>query len=215
MDGNIIGKVKAWALVSGLLCVLFYLLHDIVGAMNYPGYDPMCQAVSDLTAVDAPSFAVASGYSAVYGVFSCLCCAMLCMITTNERRELRIGIRLFTVMNMVSAIGYSLFPLTSGGYDGSFQSFVHVYVLTALVVLLSIASSVMLSIGGSRDGRKILSIISIIALLCMFFGAVGTSVFPEEFFGLVERFSTYSAVIFIGFLGVYWYIDGRDGKSAD
>lgn len=30
--------------------------------------------------------------------------------------------------------------MTSSGYDGSFQSFVHVYVITILVVLLSIVS---------------------------------------------------------------------------
>ena len=28
---------------------------------------------------------------------------------------------------------------------------------------------------------------------------------PKEIFGIVERFSTYSAVVFTGILGVYWY----------
>ena len=28
-----------WTLVCGLLSVLFYLLHDIIGAQYYPGYE--------------------------------------------------------------------------------------------------------------------------------------------------------------------------------
>ena len=35
-----------WTLVCGLLSVLFYLLHDIIGAQYYPGYEWTKQAVS-------------------------------------------------------------------------------------------------------------------------------------------------------------------------
>ncbi len=202
------------ALLAGILSVLFYLLHDVIGAMNYPGYDFMRQAVSDLTATDAPSFAVASGYSAVYGIFSCLCCILLCLIVSEQRKGIRLGILLFTAMSFVSAIGYSLFPLSSSGYDGSMQSFVHVYIITILVVLLSVASLILISVGGFRDGKKILGIVSIIALLCMMLGAAGSSALPQDVFGLVERFSTYSAVVYTGFLGVYSYlvfVEGRYG----
>ena len=210
MDYEMMKKMGILAMISGILSVVLYLLHDIVGAMNYPGYDAMKQAVSDLTALDAPSFAVASGYSAVYGIFSCLCCVLLCLLMVNERKGLRIGIYLFTAMEFISAIGYSLFPLTSGGYDGSFQSFMHVYVITILVVLLSIVSLLMISISGFKDGKKVLGIIATIALLLMFIGAAGSMAVPKDIFGLVERFSTYSAVVFTGVLGIYVYMCIRD-----
>lgn len=48
-------------------------------------------------------------------------------------------------MNFISAIGYALFPLSSAGYDGSVQSFIHAYILTALVIL-SIVSLVLMVI---------------------------------------------------------------------
>jgi len=38
-------------------------------------------------------------------------------------------------VHAVSAIGYSLFPLSGSGYDGSVQSFIHVYIVTVLVVI--------------------------------------------------------------------------------
>ena len=199
------------AAVSGLLSVLFYILHDVIGGLNYPGYDWMTQAVSDLTATDAPSYAIASALSAVYGVFSCICCILLSYLTSDKRAGLKWGILLFTIMELVSAAGYTLFPLSSAGYDGSTQSFIHDYVITVLVVLLSIISLALISIGGHRDNRKVLYIVSVLALLCMFFGAAGSGALPQSVFGIIERFSTYSAVVFTGFLGIYWYLSFTKG----
>ena len=127
------------------------------------------------------------------------------MMLADERKSLKAGICLFTAMHGVSAIGYSLFPLSGSGYDGSVQSFIHVYIVTALVVLLSIVSLILIAVGSFRDHRKGLGFLSLVALACMFFGAVGSMNLPKEIFGIVERFSTYSAVVFTGILGVYWY----------
>lgn len=198
-------QMKLWALTTGVLSVLFYVLHDIIGAMYYPGYNRMTQAVSDLTAIDAPSRIIASGFTFVYGIFTGICCAFLCVLAADMKKTLRLGIYLFTAMNAVSAIGYSLFPLTGSGYDGSFQSFVHVYVVTVLVVLLSIASLIMIAAGSFKEKRRILGILAIISLVCMFFGAVGSGALPNSIFGIVERFSTYSAVVFTGIMGIAFY----------
>lgn len=189
--------------LSGVLGAVFYLLHDVVGAMNYPGYRWMSQAVSDLTATDAPSFALASGLSSVYGILSCVCCLFVCVLAVDTNKPMKLGIALFTGMNFVSAAGYSLFPLSGAGYDGSVQSFMHVYVVTTAVVLLSIVSLVLMAVGAFRGKRKLLGALAAAALLCMFVGAVGSANVPREYFGLVERFSTYSAVVFTAILGIF------------
>ncbi len=54
-------KLINWLCLSGVVAAVFYLLHDTIGTANYPGYNWASQAVSDLTATDAPSFAVAGG----------------------------------------------------------------------------------------------------------------------------------------------------------
>ena len=108
---------------------------------------------------------------------------------------------MYTAMQIISAVGYSLFPLSSEGYDGSFQSFVHVYIVTVAVVLLSVSSLLVFSVAGFKGGRKFFSILAIVALCLMVFGAIGTTTFPKDYFGLVERFSTYSAVLFTASLG--------------
>ena len=193
-----------WACVCGIVSVVFYLLHDVIGAANYPGYQWTKQAVSDLTALDAPSFPIARALSGIHGIFTAVCCAFLCVMLADKRKSLKVGVWLFTAMHGVSAIGYSLFPLSGSGYDGSFQSFLHVYIVTALVVVLSIISLILIAAGSFREHRKGLGVLSLAALACMFFGAAGSAILPKEIFGVVERFSTYSAVVFTGVLGVYW-----------
>lgn len=197
-----------WFCLSGVISIIFYLLHDIVGAMNYPGYNWMSQAVSDLTAADAPSFVISSGFVTVYKILNCLCCAVLCVLMQKEKKKtLKIGVYLFSVMNFISAIGYALFPLSGSGYDGSVQSFIHVYILTALVVVLSIISLILIAAGSFRgmDKHKLLGILAIVSLLLMFVGAVGQANVSKDIFGVIERFSTYSAVVFTGILGIFGF----------
>ena len=200
-------KLINWLCLSGVISIIFYLLHDIIGAINYSGYNWMSQAVSDLTSTDAPSFVVASGFVTVYKILNCLCCALLCILIKNEdKKTLRLGVYLFSIMNFISAIGYALFPLSSVGYDGSMQSFIHVYILTTLVVISSIVSLVLIAIGSFKSKYKLLGISAIISLVLMFIGAVGSANVSKDIFGIVERFSTYSAVVFTGILGIFGFI---------
>jgi hypothetical protein len=120
-------------------------------------------------------------------------------------RMFRLGIYLFAVMNWVSGIGYSLFPLSTAGFAGTIRDILHAYVVTGLVVLLSIVSLLFIIIGGikNRGALKFLSAFAAAMLLCMFGGAVGVNLVPPAYFGIAERFSTYSAVIFNALLGLY------------
>ena len=208
-------KLANWFCLSGVIGLVFYILHDIVGAMYYPNYSWMSQAVSDLTAINAPSFVIASGLSSIYGIFSCLCCAMVCVVVQEKaNRILRLGVYLYTVMNFISAIGYSLFPLSESGYAGSFQDIIHLYVVTALVVVLSIASLLLIAVGGLKNKvNKPLAILALLSLGFMFLGVIGVSVVPPDYFGIPERFSVYSAVVFTAVLGVYGYLEQRDFKT--
>ena len=199
-------KLITYLCLAGILSLLFYILHVVVGALNYPGYNWTSQAVSDLTATDSPVYGISHSLSLIHGILSCLCSLLVCiLVKKEEKKTLRLGVYLFTTMNFISAIGYSLFPLSSKGYDGSFQSFMHVYVITIAVVLLSIISLILISVGAFKSKKKLLGTLSIVALLLMFFGAAGSGILPKSVFGIVERFSTYSAVVFTAILGIYGF----------
>ena len=199
-------KLINWLCLSGIVSIFFYLLHDIIGAMHYPNYNWLSQAVSDLTARDAPSFIIANGYVTVYGIFNCLCCAVVSILMENKKNKvLKIGVYIFTIMNFISAVGYALFPLSSAGFNGTIQSIIHVYIITTLVVLLSIISLILIAIGALKEKNKTLGTLAILSLTLMFIGAVGSGIVPKEYFGVIERFSTYSAVVFTGILGIYGF----------
>ena len=193
--------------LSGVAAAVFYFLHVYYGIQNYPNYSSMTQAVSDLTATDAPSFIIASRFSALYSMFAVLGCTFLCLIVTDQiNKTFRLGIYLYTIMNWVSSIGYTLFPLSEKGYQGTFQDIMHFYVVTIAVVLLSIVSLILIFIGGRRNKEtKAIAILGLAALLLMFLGSIGTGVAPKEYFGVLERFSVFSVVIYTALLGLFGY----------
>jgi hypothetical membrane protein len=193
--------------LSGVVAAVFYFLHVYFGMKNYPGYNSLSQAVSDLTATDAPSFVVASRFSSLYSMFAVIGCTFLCLIVTDQsNKPFRLGIYLYTGMNWVSSVGYTLFPLSSKGFQGTFQDIMHFYVVTTTVVLLSIVSLLFIFIGGRHNqATKVIAILGLIALLSMFMGSIGTGLAPQAYFGLFERFSVFSVVIYTALLGVFGY----------
>lgn len=124
----------------GVVSFLSYALAVIFSPLAYPGYHPLAQAVSDLSAADAPSLALWNQLSAGYNACEVVCATIVCVgIQGQKTKLLRAGIYLFVIMEWISALGYRMFPLSTSGYAGTFQDVTHL-IVTALVVLLSIVS---------------------------------------------------------------------------
>jgi hypothetical protein len=208
-------KVINWLSLSGVFALVFYFLHVFIGMQNYPGYNWLHQAVSDLTAVNSPSYQIASRYTSLYGSLSWLCCVIVTLIIQNKVNKIfRLGIYLYTVMNWISNIGYGLFPLSKSGFQGTFQDIMHFYVVTILVVVLSIASLLLIIIGGLKtNNTKIISIFALLALVSMFFGSIALGAFSKMYFGLWERFSVFSVVIFTCFLGLFGFLINTEKET--
>lgn len=185
----------------GLVSFLSYAAAVIFAPLAYPGYDWMAQAVSDLSAADAPSLALWNQLSAGYNA-----CEVVCIgIQGRNPKLLRTGVYLFAVMEWISAIGYRMFPLSSSGYAGAFQDVMHMAV-TAAVVLLSIVSLAILIAAGVKDRRcRSYGVCAAAALGMMLVGAVGTKLVPAQYFGVVERFSVFAATGFNAALGIHLY----------
>lgn len=205
-----------WLGLLGVASFLSYLLAVIVSPMAYPGYHWLRQAVSDLSAYDAPSRELWMQLSSVYGTCSIVFVTLACVYVQNRlNRTLRVGIYLFAIMNWVSNLGYSMFPLTTSGYAGTVLDAMHI-IVTAAVVLLSIASLVTIMVGGYKEKKyRSMAIFATICLLSMLIGAIGTGVVPPEYFGVTERFSVFAATAFTAILGLYVFfgIDFIENKS--
>ena len=108
-------------------------------------------------------------------------------------------------MNWVSAVGYAAFPLPASGRPQGFQGTMHL-VITAAVVLMSIASLMLIFYGGCRKKACLfLGRWAMIALVCMMLGALGTNILPAAYFGIPERFSVFAATGFNAVLGLGLY----------
>lgn len=187
----------------GVVSFLSYTAAVVLSPLAYPGYDWMAQAVSDLSAVNAPSAMLWSQLNALTGVCSVVSITLVCVYMQGKLgKALRIGISLFAAMMWLSAVGYTMFPLTESGYAGTFQDVMHA-VVTVLVVVLSIVSLAFIIVGGFRGRQyRALAVLATAALLLMLAGAVGVGVVPAQYFGIPERFSVFAAMGFNAVLGI-------------
>lgn len=193
--------------LTGIIALISYAAAVIFSPLAYPGYNRLSQAVSDLSADNAPSRMLWNQLSALYGICSVVCVTCVSIYVSENKTNtklFRVGIYLFTAMNWLSKVGYDMFPLSDSGKEiSTFQETMHIAV-TAAVVLLSIVSLVILIIAGfKKTGIKSIAIWSCIALAMMFIGAIGQGVVSKNYFGVVERFSVFAAVGFNAVLGIY------------
>ena len=214
------GKRKSLLNMCGLLgavSLLSYAAAVVFSPLAYPGYDPLAQAVSDLSAANAPSLALWNRLSSLYNVCEVMCVMMVCVgIAGVGTRLLRAGIYTFAAMEWISAGGYRSFPLSDSGYAGTFQDVMHM-VVTALVVVLSIVSLTLVIIAGARDaGCRSYGICAAVALCMMLVGALGMKLVPAAYFGVVERFSVFAATGFNAALGIHLFLsDRKEVRNAD
>ena len=198
----------------GVVSFLSYTAAVVFAPLTYPGYNWMAQAVSDLSAANAPSLALWNQLSALYNACEVVCATVVCIgIQGQKTKLLRSGIYLFAIMEWISALGYRMFPLSTSGCASTFQDVMHLLV-TALVVLLSIVSLSVIILAGakSRDCRSY-GICAGAALLLMLTGALGMKLVPADFFGVVERFSVFAATGFNAALGVHLFCAKPETES--
>ena len=195
--------------LTGVISLISYTAAVCFSPLAYEGYNWLSQAVSDLSAEDAPSRRLWEQLAAFYNVCSVVCTTCVSVYISGNKtgtRLFRAGVYLFTVMDWISNIGYKMFPLTDSGKNiDTFQEIMHIAV-TAAVVLLSIVSLLLIIIAGfKKAGSRSLGVWAAAALGMMFVGAIGQAVVPKEYFGVVERFSVFAAVGFDAVLGVYLF----------
>lgn len=212
-------KLINWLGLIGIIQLISYTTAVVFSPTAFPGYDWKSMAVSDLSAVDAPSRMLWDQLSAFYNVGSVVCATCVSIYVSDKKIStilFRLGVYLFTIMNWISNVGYKMFPLSDSGKDiAGFQEIMHM-VTTAAVVLLSIVSLVLLIIVGCKKKEmRGIGIWAIIALILMFAGAIGSGAVPPEYFGIFERFSTFSAVGFNAVLGVYLFNCFKVGSSLE
>ena len=197
--------------ICGIISLLSYTAMVVFSPLAYPGYDWLSMAVSDLSAVGAPSAELAGQLNALYGPCGLVSIMAVCVASQNlKTKVLRLGIYFFAAMEWISDVGYKLFPWVADADSSHPQNVMHLLV-TALVVIFSLTALILSIIGAKKEGMKSLFIWACVCLTAMLLGPVGTGIMPKAVFGLFERFSTFSAVTFNAVLGTFLLL-GKFGE---
>lgn len=189
--------------IFGLISLLSYTAMVVFSPLAYPGYEWMSMAVSELTAEGAPSLQLAKRLNALFGPCAVVSVMAVCAAISGSKSKLfKLGIYSFAGMEWICTVGYTMFPWVADAANTNPQNLCHL-IVTILVVVLSLASLIMISISAKYEGVKSLGIWAIACLCAMVLGPIGTGLLPKAVFGIFERLSTFSAVIFNAVLGVY------------
>ena len=200
--------------ICGIISLLSYTAMVVFSPLAYPGYDWLSMAVSDLSAVGAPSSELAGQLNALYGPCGLVSIMAVCVASQNLKTKiLRLGIYFFAAMEWISDVGYKLFPWVADADSSHPQNVMHL-IVTALVVIFSLTALILSIIGAKKEGMKSLFIWACVCLAAMLLGPIGTGIMPKAVFGLFERFSTFSAVTFNAVLGTFLLL-GKFGKSFE
>ena len=109
-----------WIGLLGVIALISYAAAVIFSPLDYPGYNWMKQAVSDLSAENAPSKMLWKQLAALYDKCTLVCLMAVCVFIKGKlNKPLRAGIYLFTLMSWIPGIGYAMFPLSDSGNAGS------------------------------------------------------------------------------------------------
>ena len=200
--------------ILGIISLLSYTAMVVFSPLAYPGYDWLSMAVSDLGAEGAPSEELASQLNALFGPCGLVSIMAVCVGVAGCRSKVfKLGIYFFAAMEWICNVGYKLFPWVKDAPASNPQNIMHL-IVTVLVVVFSLASLVLVAIGARKEQIKSLSIWAIVCLVAMLIGPMGTALLPKAVFGLFERFSTFSAVVFNGVLGIYLLKGSFELKDA-
>lgn len=199
--------------ICGIISLLSYTAMVVFSPLAYPGYDWLSMAVSDLSADGAPSQALAGQLNSLFGPCGIVSIMAVCLAVYYCRSKIfKTGIFFFAAMEWVCIVGYEMFPWAIDAPENCPQNIGHL-VVTVLVVVFSLAGLILIAIGAGKEQLKGLRIWAIICLVAMMMGPIGTGLAPKAVFGIFERLSTFSAVVFNAILGVYLLLGKFDTKG--
>ena len=187
---------------SGMLAIIIYALHVVIGGIKWKGYSHLHQPISDLTATGAPNRTLMLLLTNIYGLLALLFAVSFTILKSREHNSLVLwGGVSFIVLHLVSVL-YPLFPQDLPGTETTFRGKMHL-VITALIVPFTISTPFLIGFGFLSEPQwHAFGLYSIITgILILIFGGTTAIFYAKKipYFGLVERLN-------IGALQVWTFV---------
>lgn len=190
----------------GIISFLSYTAAVVIAPLAYPGCDPMAQAVSDLSAANAPSLMLWNQLSALYNACEVVCVTVVCIGIQGQKTELlRSGVYLFAAMEWGTAVRYRMFPLSSNSLCRRVSGcYAHGHYCFGGGAVHRIAD-------GYNHCRSKMQNLPFLWYLCHrrthddARRCARNEAVPAAYFGVVERFSVFAATGFNAALGIHLF----------
>lgn len=212
---NKVNRILKVLMSLGMVGVVTYFIHTILGNILWESYNPITTDISSLTAVGAPNRQLLRVFTSIYGI--CMLLFTIGMIIYAFKFHhilIRIGYSILFFMQMTSAFGYALFPLEGNKTVMTFQNTMHI-VVTVIVVFTTIVGVFFLAIGYMKEEKtkKLGKIILVFACLITGFGLLNPINMAMEWgiLGLTERLVIYTLQVLM-FMLSYIYTFKVDMK---
>lgn len=194
--------LRTFLLSSGMLAVIIYLLHILIGGYLWRTYNHLQQPISDLTATGAPNRYLLLLFTNIYGVLALIFAVSFTIFEKREHHKLVFWGGISFILLHVFSISYSFFPQDLPGAEPTFAGMMHL-VVTALIVPFTILTPLLIGFGFKKEKAwKTLGSFSVICgILIITFGGLSGFFFAKglPYFGLVERIN-------IGTLQIWTFI---------
>jgi len=190
-------------LICGILYPLLYVGTDILAGTLYPSYSFINQAISEESAIGAPTRSLVVPLLFI-GTVIALAFGWGVWRSAGRNRALRITGGLLILIGLVG-LAWTPFPMHLGEPMSSFANTIHSIFASVQVIL------VLLTIGfgatAYRNWFRYYSIVTILALFAaglvsFWLAASGNNPFAPPWFGLIERINVYGYLLWIAVLAI-------------
>ncbi len=201
-------KIRKYFIALGMLGVIFYLAHTILGSIMWKEYNPITTDISTLTADGSPNAKFLRILGLIYGICMIFMALGLILKSINQdSRYIKTGYNVLMFMQLISLFGYSLFPLSENKIEMGFQNKMHILV-TIIVVFSTIISLLLISIGHlkKRKTRHFGKIILFLWVLIIISGILNPicMILGLNILGITERINIYIIQLFMFVLSFYY-----------
>ncbi|MDH5439194.1 MAG: DUF998 domain-containing protein [Candidatus Bathyarchaeota archaeon] len=194
-------------LICGILSSLLYVGTDILAGTLWEGYSFTSQAISELSAIGAPTRPLVVPLDLAYDVL--MIAFGLGVWGYSRKRALRFTGGLLVGMGAVGLVQVSFFPMHLRGAEATFTDIMHSILAGVHVLLILLA----MGFGATAYGKRfrLYSIGTLLTLLVLgaVLGFVGGAqitvqgkIAPPQWFGVSERITVYGSMLWVVVLAI-------------
>jgi len=202
------GIVRRTLLACGIFSSLLYVVTDVVGGLRYDGYSFTSRAISELSAIGAPSKPFVDPLFMAYGFLVLAFAIGVLRAAAGRNRALRIAAAAlvgYAAIGIIAGLIGPFFSMHQRGVGSVATDAPHIVLTGVLVLLLLLA----IGFGAFALGNRFrvyslvtLATVILLGALTAPYPALMDAGKPTPGLGIIERIDVYSALLWLAVLGI-------------